>query len=375
MKKSLMFLLCFSLALVSPSVLTAATMTALSTFGGGDGWVSPSSVPKLGTGSLERGMAYNPVTKNVLFVSRDAGVFVEILDGETGTKVGNLDVTGITGGTFALSSIGVGSDGAIYAANLTTNSTTSAYKIYRWADETSVPTVAFSGATAAARIGDTFDVIGSGANTRIIAGHNTGGFNNFSLFTTADGTNFTGSSVAIASNPPAAQAFHLGITFTDSDTVLGRGVSNVTSVVDINATGNAGTLVASNTLAPGSTLRPMDYTVLGNGIPVWAVLQSAGNSLTPGSNSRLFVYDLSDPNNPVEIAQKNNTLLVPANANGNNTGAVAFGKTTYRKAIIYAMDTNNGIQAFELVTVPEPTSVALLSITLATMGLMRSRRE
>jgi hypothetical protein len=106
----------------------------------------------------------------------------------------------------------------------------------------------------------------------------------------------------------------------------------------------------------------MDYAVLGNGTPIWAVLQSAGTSATPGSNSRLFVYDLSNPNSPVEIAQKNNTLLAPANANGNNSGAVAFGKTTYRKAIIYALDTNNGIQAFELTTVPEPSSLALLGL-------------
>lgn len=78
MKKSLMFILCFSLALVSPSVLTAATMTALSTFGGGDGWVSPGSVPKLGTGSLERGMAYNPDSGNVLFVNWNYGEFFTI---------------------------------------------------------------------------------------------------------------------------------------------------------------------------------------------------------------------------------------------------------------------------------------------------------
>jgi hypothetical protein len=119
----------------------------------------------------------------------------------------------------------------------------------------------------------------------------------------------------------------------------------------------------------------MDYVVLGNGIPVWAVQQTNGNSLTPGANSRLFVYDLSDPNNPVEIAQGNNTLLAPANANGNASGAVAIGKTTYRKAIIYTLDTNNGIQAFELTTVPEPTSLALCGLGLAVMGVMRGRRN
>ena len=138
------------------------------------------------------------------------------------------------------------------------NSTTSAYKIYRWDNEAAVPTVAFSGGTAAARLGDSIDVIGSGANTRIIAGHNSAGFNNFSIFTSADGLAYTGSSVAIGTDPPASLSFRLGITFTDSDTVVGRGEANNTQVVDIDAGLTSATLVASNTL-DGSTLRAHGY--------------------------------------------------------------------------------------------------------------------
>ena len=72
----------------------AATLSALSSFGGGDGWLAPGDVPKLGTGNLERGMAYNPVTGNLLYVSRDGGFHVGVLDGLSGSPVGNLDVTG-----------------------------------------------------------------------------------------------------------------------------------------------------------------------------------------------------------------------------------------------------------------------------------------
>jgi hypothetical protein len=224
-------------------------------------------------------------------------------------------------------------------------------------------------------LGDTIDVIGSGTNTRIVAGHNTSGFNNFSIFTTADGSNFTGNGVTIASNPPAAFAFHLGITFTDNDTVIGRGNNNITTVADIAGGLGSATQVATNTLGPGSTLRPMDYVELGNGMKLWAVLQTNGTSTTPGANSRVFVYDFSDPNNPVEIAQGNTSLLAPANANINATGQVKFGKTGYRKAIIYALDTNNGIQAFELVTVPEPTSLALVGLCLGLASVSRMGRR
>ena len=91
----------------------------------------------------ERGVAYNPLNNHAYIVSRASGVLrVAILDGDTGAEIGFLNVTGITGGTFALSTISVAADGAIYAANLTTGSATSPYKIYRWADESSAPTVA-----------------------------------------------------------------------------------------------------------------------------------------------------------------------------------------------------------------------------------------
>ena len=50
----------------------AANLTALTSFGGGDGWLSPGEggYAYLGTASLERSLAYNPVTGNLLLVSR-----------------------------------------------------------------------------------------------------------------------------------------------------------------------------------------------------------------------------------------------------------------------------------------------------------------
>src|SRR4051812_41371572 len=53
-------------------------------------------------GNTERGVSYNPINNHAYIVSRAVGVKVAIVDGDTGAEVGFLNVTGVTGGTFAL---------------------------------------------------------------------------------------------------------------------------------------------------------------------------------------------------------------------------------------------------------------------------------
>ena len=99
------------------------------------------------TGNTERGIAFDPVSGDVLVVSRNGTPFVELVNGTSGAGIGTLNQgTGvISGGTFTESTIGVGTDGAVYVANLTTASTTTAFNIYRWSSVlASGPTIAFS---------------------------------------------------------------------------------------------------------------------------------------------------------------------------------------------------------------------------------------
>ena len=69
--------------------------------------------------------------------------------------------------------------------------------------------------------------------------------------------------------------------------------------------------------------------------------------------------------NPVWLASGNNTSGV-LTANGNATGELAWGNTTYNvdgtsTTALYAMSSNQGIQAF-LVTIPEPGSFAVFRL-------------
>src|SRR5690606_17566148 len=99
-----------------------------------------------GTGHTVRGMGYNPVTNHLLVASRTGTAAIHRIDAEDGSYVGALDMTGITGGTFVINKVEVTSDGVIYAGNVTTDATgTSTYRLYRWADEESVPVRVYVG--------------------------------------------------------------------------------------------------------------------------------------------------------------------------------------------------------------------------------------
>lgn len=349
-----------------------------------DGWLAPGEAgyPYVTTGTTERGLAYNPVTGHLYLVSRAnvAGdnLNIRILDKNTGADLGGLNKGSgiISGGTFAINTVRVGADGAIYVANLSTAMSGSLpFKVYRWANESATPTVAFSGAPlAGARLGDSTDVIGSGSSTLMVAGYGSApsvsGNNGYAVI---DLTAGTATHVSFGT-PPNAGDFRLGITFGSSSShVLGAqtaGPGLPTTVRNTSFSGSTGTLIGS-ILLPGSNVQVvMDYAEIA-GIPFLAT-HSIGDST-------VRIWDISDPNNPVLYARGNNTSgTLTGNANG--TGQMSWGDITYDtvtqtwSAKLWSLSSQQGIQAF-IVTVPEPSSLTLAMLGgLAFMTLFRRGR-
>jgi hypothetical protein len=364
-----------SIALFACSASAQVTLSAYNSFGGGDGWLAPGEggYSFLGTANNERGLAYG--NGHVYLVSRNGGNNIRFLDQVTGADLGSLNNTGITGGTFAVNNIAVGADGAIYVGNLTTQSTTSPYKVYRWATEGSVATVAYSGngGLAGARIGDNLAAFGSGSSTILAAGYNSSpsvaGNNSYAII---DPTAGTATAVAFAGAPPNAGDFRLGITFRDSSHVLGTAGSSLYRYTSFS--GSSGTLIASPAIpdpAGAASDRLLSYTVLG-GRSILAV-QSIGDA-------HISLYDVADPSSPIWLASGNNTSGT-LTANGNGTGELAWGATTVNadgsvSEVLYAMSSNQGIQAFTVtVTVPEPAAPAVALVGLGVFLLTQKFRK
>jgi hypothetical protein len=371
MKKSVLSLCVVSVLAAHYTSQAQFSMSALTSFGGGDGWLAPGEggYSFLGIANNERGLAYG--NGHLYLPSRTGGNFIRILNPLTSADLGFLNTTGVSGGTFAINKIGVGGDGSVYVGNLTTQSTTSPYKIYKWATEASAPTVAYTGngGLGGTRIGDsTLAAIGSGSSTRLASGYANSpavaGNNGYAII---DPTAGTATQVAFAGTPPAAGDFRLGLTFTDPTHVMGNQGS--LALDETSFSGGTGTFLGTGVGLVSTAERPMSFATI-NGMALLAT-QSTGDST-------VRIYDMSNPLTPLLLASGNNTLGA-LTANGNGTGDVVWGESFSNgdgtsTARLYAMSSNQGIQAFTVI-VPEPGTASLAMLGAAACLLRRKLRR
>lgn len=356
------------------------TLSPLTTFGS-NGWLAPGSNPYVSTGNFERGMGWNPVTKNLVLPSRNGGNFVAILNGTTGAVVKTMDTTGVSGGTLAIMGAGVSDDGQIFVPNLQSGSSApSPFKVYKWTGEsdTSAPSVAFSQVNpqttnGAFRFGDAFAVYGSGTSLKFATAGGSSGTtsglpnNGNFMIGSLDGSNTNTIYRNIPNTLIASNDYRLSIAFVDADTIIGnQGASaKFTDFVAATTLSNTGAIITGS-VALGAADRPLDYTVI-NGQALMAVVNS--------NSSLISIYDVTNPA-AASLITTGSTVVGSLSANGNATGAVQWGEMiSPTSQILYAMSTNQGIQAMVFQAVPEPSTYAMMGGAFALIGLVASRKR
>lgn len=336
------------------------TLTNKASFGV-SGWLAPTANGnQAGGGNNTRGLAYDKFTNQLIVVNREPGFGnnLNLLDANTGTQNGKLSTAGLSGGTFLVNMVGVADDGKVYVSNLTT-ATGGNFKIYEFASATAnlTGTSVYSYTTVATdqRIGDSFDVFGSGSSLRFAVGMQTGSATNGYH---SVNSSFAGSNVLVAGTGNGD--FKFGITFgATANDIFGTQGNTLYRYVQngvLTGTASGGSLTGSGRL--------MDFAVV-NGVSLLAIQDT--------QDHRLRVFDVSNPLAPVLAAVSN--PLATTVANGNGVGQVKFGAINGSSATIYAMSANNGIQAFDVEVVPEPATMIVLAGAAAIAARRRRKNS
>lgn len=304
----------------------------------------------LTAGSTERGLAFNPLSEQLLLVGRAGSPQVYVLNPDTGADLHTLSLGSgiISGGTYTMQLVGAAEDGAIYVCNLTLNGSTTAFRLYRWANDQpgTMPTVAFSGdpdATNPQRWGDTMDVRGSGADTQIIIASRSG--TNVVVFTTANGTTFIPNRVNVSG--VSGGAFGLGVAFGSGNSFWGKAVGQPLRRVSFNLPNSSGA-VQQTYGSPGVANSISAIGVSTNlNVVVGVAVETPDN---------LKLYDVLT-NDTVTLAETN--AFPTDNENSNLTGAVDFDDNR-----VFALDSNNGILALQVVPRPVAPTITTNPVSL-----------
>ncbi len=292
----------------------------------------------LNTDSTQRGLAYNPVSGNLLYVSRSGGNSVVVLDPATGAEKHRLTTTDgdginvVAGGTIPANMIGVAEDGAVYLSNLNLPVAGSGaiLRVYRWdSDAPGVgPTVIeVADLPADVRFGDTFAVRGRGDSTELLYGSRSA--NSFALVNVTGGA--TATTKVYTPDGVANGAFGLGVTFGPGNTVFGTAAGSPIVHVAFSPADGSATLARTY----GAGLIPTSVAHLAfdaaRNLLVGTALETPDNVL---------LYSLADIETPVLLDQE---LFPVDNPNVNGTGALAFGGNR-----VFALDSNQGVFAYTL---------------------------
>jgi hypothetical protein len=313
------------------------------------------------SGSTERWLAYNPLTTNLLLVSRNPSESVVVLDAQTGAEKYFLNVSGVPtttpGISFGINTIGVADDGAVYSPGLTISATSPPLNIFRWPDDSSnnAPVLVFAGDPGLGvqpnlRWGDNMAIRGAGSGTEILMAPGSG--TNVVLLRTISSMDFqTEIPPAVISVRGVPSAFaQLGIAFgPGTNTFWAKTQNNQLFLIqyDLNSL-TGGVLYSYSAAFVAGSVR---------GIAASADQKFLAAVAVEAPNDNVRIYDIFNP--ATGVLPRDQEPFFTQNAN--NTGIGGTAATAIGGGYVFALDSNNGLKGFLLNTNYTPPSVSILT--------------
>lgn len=298
----------------------------------------------------ERSMAYNPATGHLLVVSRASGNRVVILNAADGSSNSLLNLTGImTSGssiTFAISQICCTTDGVIYLCDLTSpaSNTTNNFIVYRWANESATPSIAFQGSVSSSaggsanRYGDNLALTGSGTGTILAAGANAGG--GIIFLTTTDGATF--SVTGLTNSTATSGDLQPGLDFYSTNSYFSKH-AGATAFHYSTLNLATGTTQETTTNSALSGYGPLKVGASSNWLCSLFTTTAASGT---GHYVSLYNIGTGSPFGNLTYVTSNAMVATAGSGNGNLTGAVAISGSN-----VYVLDTDVSIEAFQILPV------------------------
>ncbi|NWF50274.1 MAG: SBBP repeat-containing protein [Ignavibacteriaceae bacterium] len=307
------------------------------------------------TNNTERGIAFgfiNSVNETleptVIVISHSNGLSLKMQD-TSGAYVGEVNISGISGGEYSINDINFTSDLKIIGCNLTSDASTVPFKVYLWTSPNQAPVNVLSyTASENIRLGDRFVTL------------NDYGTNDFKIYTAGI---YNGQikvyiwSAASGAINPVPQIITLPVVGASG---LACVAPLLTGEFYINYSGG----LLSKFDAAGNLLSTINPLLLGNDNNTIKYLGSFNNSDfvavyefgTDNENAKILEVAGGDLNNAVVYGQTNNL--------GSNSslgiGDIDFRKHSNGTADVYVFSSNNGFGSYHFMSV---IPVELLSFT------------
>ena len=305
------------------------------------------NLPDWFSAGFVRGMAYGTVDGNErLYAADRTNSTIRVIDPATGDDVTldtPFDLTGVTGGTYALNTVEVSDDGVIFLGNLSTDATASPFRLYWWDSEGGTYSDSLT-LNAVGRLGDRFTVVGSVADNTvevwIPAASSDPGI--IYVATTADqGANWDFETITVSGTVTAIGGSATAMPFEPGRTSDFYVAGNALAPTRYDA---SGAYIANSQLSSSSRTGFDLFEV--NSVEHLSVYTYRPDGVNSGNKTgQVYVYDLTDPTAPTIVAQS--TLMGPdADSFSSIYGEARVRVNDDGSFNIYALDGVNGIAAY-----------------------------